>query len=124
MYVNKFWDIITTLQFDHLCRVYVDVVFNHMTAIWGNVTGSGGSLAYTKDLYYPGVPYRPEHFHEVCAMKPSDYTFNATQVSYGAAIIWIEAQVERLCTKMHQGLKILPFILHIILQVFNLKIFL
>ncbi|XP_047029614.1 alpha-amylase A-like [Helicoverpa zea] len=50
-------------------RVYVDVVFNHMT---------GGGTPETDSLSYPGVPYTEENFHHpVCDVN--DYN-NATEM--------------------------------------------
>ncbi|KAI7815474.1 alpha amylase [Rhyzopertha dominica] len=53
-------------------RIYVDVVFNHMTGEWSDAQGTGGSTADTSNKYYPSVPYTSEHFHSTCTI--SDYT--------------------------------------------------
>nr|QHO60736.1 salivary amylase [Sergentomyia schwetzi] len=48
-------------------RIYVNVVFNHMTANLGpEIYGYGGSVAYPPDYYYPAVPYNKSHFHPEC----------------------------------------------------------
>lgn len=58
-------------------RIYVDVVPNHMTAMRGNITGTGGSTADVDKRSYPAVPYTSEHFHPPCAI--SNYQ-NASEV--------------------------------------------
>ncbi|XP_022813824.1 alpha-amylase 4N-like [Spodoptera litura] len=59
-------------------RIYVDVVFNHMTIPHNNSLGTGGSTADPDTYSYPGVPYTKEHFNfPVCEV--TDYT-NATEV--------------------------------------------
>ncbi|XP_035439754.2 alpha-amylase 4N-like [Spodoptera frugiperda] len=59
-------------------RVYVDVVFNHMTGDYATSVGTGGSTADTYTWSYPGVPYTEEHFHHpICDLQ--DYN-NATEV--------------------------------------------
>lgn len=45
-------------------RIYVDVVFNHMTGI--GTIGSGGSTADPANRNYPAVPYTIEHFNPKC----------------------------------------------------------
>lgn len=47
-------------------RIYVDVVFNHMTGI--GTIGSGGSTADPARRDYPAVPYRDEHFNRFCTI--------------------------------------------------------
>ena len=51
---------------DNFSRIYVDVVFNHMTAEYPNATGVGGTTADTYNKQYPGVPYGTEHFNPTC----------------------------------------------------------
>lgn len=51
------------------CRVYVDVVFNHMTGQWDNPTGTGGSTADPGSKYYPAVPYGSNDFHSTCTIN-------------------------------------------------------
>jgi hypothetical protein len=64
------------------CRIYVDVVFNHMTASFGDATGTGNSRAYTDDYVYPAVPYGPADFHNpICGIQDYDYGNNAAAVS-------------------------------------------
>jgi len=46
----------------------VDVVFNHMTGIYPNATGVGGTPADTYSRQYPGVPYEPDDFHPNCTV--------------------------------------------------------
>ncbi|XP_073971162.1 alpha-amylase 1-like isoform X1 [Rhodnius prolixus] len=47
--------------------VYVDVVFNHMSATLSpGAKGIGGSTADTKNKYYPAVPYAYKNFHKTC----------------------------------------------------------
>ncbi|CAH1638100.1 unnamed protein product [Spodoptera littoralis] len=59
-------------------RIYVDVVFNHMTIPHNDSMGTGGSTADPDTYSYPGVPYTKEHFNfPVCEV--TDYT-NATEV--------------------------------------------
>lgn len=50
-------------------RIYVDIVFNHMTGEWSNAQGTGGSYADTGSKYYPSVPYSSEHFHGSCEIN-------------------------------------------------------
>lgn len=51
------------------CRIYVDVVFNHMTGDWSGATGTGGSSADTGSKYYPAVPYGSNDFHSTCTIN-------------------------------------------------------
>ncbi|XP_049938071.1 alpha-amylase 2-like [Schistocerca serialis cubense] len=60
--------------------IYVDAVLNHMTAVWGNITGSGGSFADTEARKYPAVPYDTSNFHEPCNMTLADYGENAKPI--------------------------------------------
>jgi alpha-amylase len=53
---------------DNFSRIYVDVVFNHMTENFPNATGVGGTTANTYNKQYPGVPYGPEHLNPTCAI--------------------------------------------------------
>jgi hypothetical protein len=57
---------ILTKNSDNFSRIYVDVVFNHMTEEYPNATGVGGTTADTCNRLYPGVPYGPEHFNPPC----------------------------------------------------------
>ncbi|XP_011639361.1 alpha-amylase-like isoform X2 [Pogonomyrmex barbatus] len=50
-------------------RIYVDVVFNHMSGNWNNARGTGGSTANTYDFSYPAVPYSRTDFHSPCEAK-------------------------------------------------------
>lgn len=52
-------------------RIYVDVVFNHMTGDWDSMVGTGGSTADPGSKYYPGVPFGSDDFHSTCSI--SDY---------------------------------------------------
>ena len=54
---------ILTKKSHNFFRIYVDVVFNHMTSKFPNATGVGGTTADTYNMQYPGVPYGPEHFN-------------------------------------------------------------
>lgn len=45
-------------------RIYVDMVFNHMTGKGGDIIGTGGTTANTKNFDYPGIPFGPGDFHE------------------------------------------------------------
>ena len=59
-------------------RIYVDIVINHMTGDADPAIGTGGSIANTQDLYYPGVdPFTSRDFHAKCAIN--NYQ-NATEV--------------------------------------------
>ncbi|XP_066908715.1 alpha-amylase 1 [Halyomorpha halys] len=50
-------------------RVYVDVVFNHMTAnLPPGTKGTGGSVPDTTRKQYPAVPYGPGDFHPSCTI--------------------------------------------------------
>ncbi|XP_020281589.1 alpha-amylase 4N-like [Pseudomyrmex gracilis] len=49
-------------------RIYVDVVFNHMTGTHETALGTGGSKANTHTLDYPAVPYTRNHFNSPCAI--------------------------------------------------------
>ena len=50
-------------------RIYVDVIFNHMSGDWPNITGTGGSMADSYNRQYYGVPYGPNDFHSMCAIN-------------------------------------------------------
>lgn len=52
-----------------LLRIYVDVVFNHMTGDSSYATGTGGSSAEPGNKYYPSVPFTSEHFHSTCTIN-------------------------------------------------------
>ncbi|XP_012282128.1 alpha-amylase A-like [Orussus abietinus] len=58
-------------------RIYVDAVFNHMSADASPAVGTGGSKADPQNLDYPAVPYERNDFHPSCAI--SNYQ-NATNV--------------------------------------------
>lgn len=58
-------------------RIYVDIVFNHMTSKRGSINGTGGTTANVDKLAYPGVPYGPDDFHFPCTIN--DYN-DANQV--------------------------------------------
>lgn len=45
-------------------RIYVDVVFNHMTG--SGRLGSAGNIADLENRYYPAVPFTNEHFNTRC----------------------------------------------------------
>lgn len=45
-------------------RIYVDVVFNHMTG--SGTLGSAGNIANLTARHYPAVPYYNEHFNTRC----------------------------------------------------------
>lgn len=44
-------------------RIYVDIVFNHMTVDREDARGTGGSTADTHKFEYPQVPYSQLDFH-------------------------------------------------------------
>ena len=44
----------------------MDVVFNHMTAVYSNAIGVGGATADTSNKQYPYVPYGPGDFNPTC----------------------------------------------------------
>ncbi|XP_070501831.1 alpha-amylase A-like [Chironomus tepperi] len=56
-------------------RIYVDVVFNHMTG--SGFLGSGGNTADPVNRNYPAVPYTNEHFNPKCDI--TDWT-NVNQI--------------------------------------------
>lgn len=58
-------------------RIYVDVVFNHMTGNHINALGTDGSAANTFNFSYPAVPYGQKDFHAPCEIN--NYQ-NATNV--------------------------------------------
>ncbi|XP_050462478.1 alpha-amylase 2-like [Cataglyphis hispanica] len=58
-------------------RIYVDVVFNHMTGDHKVALGTGGSIANTYNFNYSAVPYTRVDFHLPCAIN--NYN-NATNV--------------------------------------------
>ncbi|KAK2575071.1 hypothetical protein KPH14_008807 [Odynerus spinipes] len=58
-------------------RIYVDVVFNHMSANHKDAVGTGGSRADTYKREYPAVPYSIKDFHPKCDI--TDY-HNRTNV--------------------------------------------
>nr|CAD7400894.1 unnamed protein product [Timema cristinae] len=49
-------------------KIYVDVVFNHMTGNWDGVSGTGGSSVDTYNKGYPAVPYGSGDFHDTCTI--------------------------------------------------------
>lgn len=51
-------------------RIYVDVVFNHMTG--SGSLGSAGSRANLATRDYYAVPYSIEHFNPVCSINWND----------------------------------------------------
>lgn len=50
-------------------RIYVDVVFNHMTGDHKVALGTGNSVANTYNREYPAVPYIRADFHPTCAIN-------------------------------------------------------
>lgn len=48
-------------------RIYVDVVFNHMTG--SGSLGSAGNIAHLHNQTYPAVPYFKEHFNTFCTIN-------------------------------------------------------
>ena len=58
-------------------RIYVDIIFNHMSGNHMKAVGTGGSRADTFNYDYPAVPYDRKDFHPFCEIK--DYQ-NATNV--------------------------------------------
>jgi hypothetical protein len=51
-------------------RVYVDAVLNHMTNKGVQpLDGTGGSIAYPNDRYFPAVPFLPEHTNRGCTIS-------------------------------------------------------
>ncbi|KAL2736494.1 alpha-amylase 1-like [Vespula maculifrons] len=58
-------------------RIYVDVVFNHMSGNHKDAKGTGGSTADTYKYDYPAVPYSIKDFHPKCDI--TDYR-NASNV--------------------------------------------
>lgn len=58
-------------------RIYVDVVFNHMTGDSVGALGTDGSTANTFNFNYPAVPYNRSDFHTPCDIN--NYQ-NATNV--------------------------------------------
>lgn len=69
-------DVVKLISNIFLCRIYVDVVFNHMTGDWRNATGTGGSTADPYNKYYPAVPYTKEHFHPTCRVTNYQDAYN------------------------------------------------
>uniref|UniRef100_A0A336M993 alpha-amylase n=1 Tax=Culicoides sonorensis TaxID=179676 RepID=A0A336M993_CULSO len=51
-------------------NIYVDIVFNHMTA--ANGAGTGGTQAYPSRKEFPGVPYGPTDFNSDCEINYQD----------------------------------------------------
>ncbi|XP_063239712.1 alpha-amylase-like [Bacillus rossius redtenbacheri] len=49
-------------------KIYVDVVFNHMTGNWDGLSGVGGSSCDCNNKNYPTVPYSSENFHSTCSI--------------------------------------------------------
>nr|ADP89000.1 alpha-amylase [Hermetia illucens] len=50
-------------------RIYVDVVFNHMSADSSNPVGTAGTQANPLAKSFPGVPYSSTDFHTSCAIQ-------------------------------------------------------
>lgn len=57
-------------------RIYVDVVFNHMSADSANPIGTGGTRANPAAKDFPGVPYNVTDFHPTCAINNYSDPFN------------------------------------------------
>ncbi|XP_025831914.1 alpha-amylase 1-like [Agrilus planipennis] len=57
-------------------RIYVDVLFNDMSANHDNVVGTGGSTATPNSKSYPAVPYSSEHFHSTCEVNNYNDAYN------------------------------------------------
>jgi alpha-amylase len=57
-------------------RIYADVVLNHAAA--GSGRGAGGSTYSAPSLQYPH--FGPNDFHSNCAIQPSDYDTNRSNV--------------------------------------------
>jgi alpha-amylase len=47
-----------------ICRVYVDIVLNHMTGNHEDAVGVGRSTADTFRFDYPAVPFGPSDFNQ------------------------------------------------------------
>lgn len=60
----------------HVFRIYVDVVFNHMTGETKDAVGTGGSRANTSSKQYPTVPYAYEDFHTSCSINNYNDAYN------------------------------------------------
>lgn len=57
-------------------RIYVDIVFNHMTGEKGKILGTGGTTADVDKLDYPGIPYTSDDFHHpICPINNYDNPF-------------------------------------------------
>ncbi|XP_031628205.1 alpha-amylase 4N-like [Contarinia nasturtii] len=50
-------------------RIYVDVVFNHMTGAHNVNVGTGGSTAEPEHRYYPAVGFNDSHFNRPCGIS-------------------------------------------------------
>lgn len=50
-------------------RIYVDIVFNHMTGKSGTIIGTAGTTANVDTFDYPGVPYTAQNFHSPCIIR-------------------------------------------------------
>uniref|UniRef100_W8BYH3 Alpha-amylase n=2 Tax=Ceratitis capitata TaxID=7213 RepID=W8BYH3_CERCA len=50
-------------------RIFVDVVFNHMTGDNVNARGTGGSTADPSNKSFPAVPYSNLDFHPTCSIN-------------------------------------------------------
>lgn len=71
-------------------RIYVDVVFNHMTGDHEANTGTAGSTANFSIFSYPAVPYKMKHFHHpICDINNYD---NATEVCLETLFFFLETE--------------------------------
>lgn len=50
-------------------RIYVDIVFNHMSASQSSVVGTAGSTADPNSKSFPAVPYSSLDFHSTCSIN-------------------------------------------------------
>lgn len=64
---NQFKDMVRRCN-DANVRIYVDVVFNHMTGNHVSALGTNGSTANTFNFNYPAVPYTRKDFHTPCTI--------------------------------------------------------
>lgn len=65
-------------------RIYVDLVFNHMTGIHDSYVGTGGSTGDPITRTYPGVPFIEEHFNSpLCSINDWDNPREVRVCGYG-----------------------------------------
>lgn len=73
-------------------RIYIDMVFNHMTGTSGAIIGTGGSTANVEKLEYPSIPYGPDDFHKpACDIN----NYNNPKEVRNCKLVWLFFNIYR-----------------------------